>query len=79
MWKISKLGQIKTRQQDLHIHKTTLLGSIDINNSLQPTVCNVSINSRNKQVQQFWEIDERPTDKGTNNPKQKLKQINRRY
>jgi hypothetical protein len=67
-WRVLSVGQIKATRNNPHLQET-ILGWVvggDMVAGRKPsygTLCNVSLNSINKQLSKFWEVDEYPTNK----------------
>jgi hypothetical protein len=66
--RVLSVGQIKATRNNPHLQET-ILGWVvggDMVAGRKPsygTLCNVSLNSINKQLSKFWEVDEYPTNK----------------
>jgi hypothetical protein len=67
-WRVLSVGQIKATRNNPHLQET-ILGWVvggDMVAGRKPsygTLCNVSLNSINKQLPKFWDVDEYPTNK----------------
>jgi hypothetical protein len=67
-WRVLSVGQIKATRNNPHLQET-ILGWVvggDMVAGRKPsygTLCNVSLNSINKQLSKFWDVDEYPTNK----------------
>ncbi|XP_063924137.1 uncharacterized protein LOC135138171 isoform X1 [Zophobas morio] len=61
-WKIMKMGQIKTTNGSLHFQESSLGwlagGDVQCHNPLPFSVCHLSLNSIDRQIKRFWEIEE---------------------